>query len=508
MSNSRRIAKNTLMLYSRQILTMLVSFYTVRVVLNVLGAEDYGIYHVVAGVVMMFGFLSGSLASASQRYFSFELGKSNHGRLKHIFSLSLLIYILLIALIVLLAETIGLWFVTTRLVISPGRREAAMWVYHTSILSFGFSIFASPYIALIIAHEDMNIYAYMSIIEAALRLASVFLLRIVFLDKLQLYGILMCLVVCINTTIYRMICRVKYKECRFDYYWNKGMFKEITAYTGWYFFTSLALVIKQHAVTILLNQLFNPMVIAARSIAIQVNSAVSSFSNNFSTAMNPQIIKSYSSGKKPEMLALMSRGVRGNYFLMYLFTLPLVLEMPVVLSLWLKNPPEGAALFTQLTLVDVLINSIGLPLACAIRATGNIKNYALIFSALQTGGFLLGWLIFLLGAPPYSVMLITIGISVVFIAVRLLIVRTLIKISVARFFSEAIFPCCIFSIVSAIFPLILRLVLKQNILNSIVVIFACLLFTCGSMYAIGLNKVERGIIKQIILRKLTGEKVA
>jgi O-antigen/teichoic acid export membrane protein len=506
MSNSRRIAKNTLMLYSRQILAMLASFYTVRVVLNALGTEDYGICHAVAGVVMMFGFLSGSLASASQRYFSFELGKPNRGRLKNIFNLSLLIYILLIAVVVLLAETIGLWFVAARLVISPDRREAAIWVYHTSVLSFGFSIFASPYIAMIIAHEDMNIYAYMSIAEVALKLASVFLLRVVLLDKLQLYGILTCLSVCVNTTIYRMICRIKYEECRFDFYWNKDLFKEIASYTGWSLFTGLALVIKKHAVTILLNQLFNPVVVAARGIALQVNGAASSFSNNFSAATNPQIIKSYSSGQKSEMVALMSRGVRGNYFLMYLFALPLALEMPFALSLWLKNPPEGAALFTRLTLVDVLINSIGLPLACAIRATGNIKSYAVTFSALEAGSFLLAWLVFLFGAPPYSAMLITIGISVVFIAARLLLVRSLLNISARQFFRDAIFPCCAMSMSSAVVPLLLRFVLKESVASSILVIFVCVLFAGAAMYAVGLNKAERDAIKQIISRKLTGEK--
>jgi O-antigen/teichoic acid export membrane protein len=503
MSNTQRIAKNTLMLYFRQILIMLVSLYTVRVVLETLGAEDYGIYNVVAGVVTMFGFLSGSMATASQRYFSFELGREDYEQLKRVFSLSLMIYILLIILIVLLAETIGLWFVNTKLVIPIERKNAAIWVYHVSILSFVFTILAGPYMAIITAHEDMNIYAYVSIAEVTFKLALVFLLRSILADKLLLYGILMCAVAYVTTMIYRIICGVKYKECKFGLFWDRGLFREITAYTGWSLFGNLTTVVRQHAVTVLLNQFFNPVVIAARSIAMQVNSAVSSFSNNFSTAINPQIIKSYSLGKKSEMIMLMLRGAKGCYFLMYLFTLPLVLEMPIVLSLWLKNPPENTVLFTRLALIDILINSISFPLMTIARATGKIRNYELILGTIQIGSFLLTWLILLIGAPAYSAMLVTIGISLLMFVARLLIVRTLVEISIKQFLREAVFPCCIFSIVSIIFPFILRIVLRQTIINMMIVIFISVLSICGSMYMIGLNNIERGIIKIFIWQKFS-----
>jgi O-antigen/teichoic acid export membrane protein len=486
---------------------MLVSLYTVRVVLNTLGAEDYGIYNVVAGVVMMFSFLSNSMASASQRYFAFELGRGNYSQLKCLFSLSLIIYILLTALVVLLAETIGFWFVNTKLVIPLDRKNAAIWVYHVSILSFVFTILSSPYMAMITAHEDMNIYAYISIVEVALKLTLAFFLRLILIDKLQLYGILMCAVAFINTMIYWFFCRIKYEECRFGLLGDKGLFKEITAYTGWSLFGSLTTVVRHHAATILLNQFFDPVVIAARSIAMQINGVVSSFSNNFSTAMNPQIIKSYSAEKKPEMFTLMLRGAKGSYFLMYLFVLPLVLVMPIALSLWLKNPPEDAVLFTQLTLIDVLVNSISFPIMTAARATGKIKSYELILGTIQIGCFLISWLVLLAGAPAYSVMIVTIGISILMFAVRLLIVRSLIGISVKRFFSEVIFPCCIFSIASMVFPSALWIMLRQNIINMLVVIFVSVLSVCGSMYMIGLNSSERRMVKKFIRQKLSRKKI-
>jgi O-antigen/teichoic acid export membrane protein len=486
---------------------MLVSLYTVRVVLETLGAEDYGIYNVVAGVVAMLGFLSNSMATASQRFFAFEIGRGDFEQLRKVFGLSLMIYILLIALILLFAETIGLWFVDTKLVMPMNRKNAAMWVYHVSILSFVFTILASPYMAMIIAHEDMNIYAYVSIVEVALRLVLVFLLRLILIDKLLLYGVLMCAIAFVNTMIYRIICGVKYKECRFRFFWDKGLFREVTAYTGWSLFGSLTTVVRHHAVTVLLNQFFNPIVIASRSIAMQVNAAVSSFSNNFSIAMNPQIIKSYSSGEKPEMLILMLRGAKGSYFLMYLFVLPLVLEMPLVLSLWLKNPPENAALFTQLALIDVLVNSISFPVMTAARATGNVKNYELILGCIQIGCFLISWLVLLTGAPAYSVMIVTISISIVMFVTRLLIVSALVEFSIQQFFREAVFPCCIFSIVSVIFPLILRAMLRQNFINLLIVMFVSVVSVCVSMYLVGLNNIERRIVNKFIRQKFNMEKI-
>jgi O-antigen/teichoic acid export membrane protein len=503
-SNTSRIAKNTLMLYFRQILIMLVSLYTVRVVLNTLGAEDYGIYNVVAGVVTMFGFLSGIMASASQRYFSFEIGRGDFERLKKIFSLNLTIYVLIAFVVLVLAETFGLWFIGTKLVIPIERKIAAQWIYHFSIISFLFKILTTPYMAAIIAHEDMNIYAYVSIAESILQLGIVFLLRIIPIDKLSLYGFLLCVVTSINTIIYRVICTKKYQECRFRFYWNKDLFKEIMSYTGWSLFGGLTTVIRNQAVTILLNQYFNPVVIAARSIAHSVNSAISSLSSNFSTALQPQIIKSYSAGKKAEMIHLVSRGAKSTYFLMYLFTLPLVLEMPTILSIWLKEPPDYAVIFTQLALIDALISSISFPLMTAARATGKVKVYESVLGSIQLVSFFIAWIVLILGAPPYSVMIVTICISVVMFAARLIITGHLVGFSVRQFLYEAILPALMVTIVSAILPNLLFMVLKESILRLCFVIIVSIFSVCGCMYTLGLNRVERKKINEIIRNRLQG----
>jgi O-antigen/teichoic acid export membrane protein len=503
-SNTTRIAKNTLMLYFRQILIMLVSLYTVRVVLETLGAEDYGIYNVVAGVVTMFGFLSNAMATASQRYFSFELGRGDFEQLKRVFNVSLTIYVMIGVLVLLLAETAGLWFVSDKLVIPPERNNAALWVYQFSIVSFLFTILTMPYMALIIAHEDMTIYAYVSIAEGVLKLVIVFLLQFILLDKLQLYGILLCVVTGINTAIYRTICSIKYKECRFGFYWNKELIREIMSFTGWSMFGALTTVLRNQAVTILLNQFFNPVVTAARGIASQVNSAISSFSSNFSTALQSQIVKSYSTGDKMWMFWLISHGAKAAYFLLFLCALPLILEMPIALSLWLKNPPEYAVLFTRLTIIDVLINSLSLPLMTAARASGRIRIYETVLGSIQIGCFLITWVVLLLGGPAYSVMIVTIGISVVMFIFRLLILRRLISYPLRTFFSEVVIPLCMTTIASVVLPCILYAALKQSLFRFCMVTGTSIISACLWMYILGLNKVERRRLNEMIVRRLRG----
>lgn len=383
-SSTRRIAKNTVVLYFRQILIILVSLYTVRVVLATLGAEDYGIYNVVAGVVTMFSFLSGAMATASQRYFSYALGQNDEVQLKRYFSMSFTIYCLIALVVVVIAETCGLWFVENKLVVPLERQQAAFWIYQASIFPTVCTILTAPFMASIIAHEDMNIYAYVSIVEVVLKLGIVFLLSLFPADKLIVYGFLMAAVVFVNTAIYRSICARKYRECRFSFFWDKRLFKELVGYTGWNMFGASVGIFKNQLVNIVLNQFFSPVVNAARGIAYQVNGAVTSFSQGFSTAVRPQIIKSYASGNKEEMLALMYRSCKATFFLMYVFTLPLSLEMSYVLGLWLGNVPENAILFTRLALLDALIDSVSYPLMTAAQATGKIGLYQSV-----VGGILL-----------------------------------------------------------------------------------------------------------------------
>jgi O-antigen/teichoic acid export membrane protein len=501
-SNTRRIAKNTLMLYFRQILIMLVSLYTVRVVLETLGAEDYGIYNVVAGVVTRFGFLSISMATATQRYLSFEIGKGDFEQLKKIFSLSFEIYVLIAVIVLLLAETVGLWFVANKLVIPMERQNAAFWIYQFSIISFVFSILTSPYMAAIISHEDMNIYAYVSIIEVALKLGIVFLLQLIQWDNLKLYGLLLCSVVALIALVYWTICRFKYPECKVSKYWNQKLFKEITSYTGWNLFGSLVGIFKIQAINILLNQFFNPVIVAARGIASTVNSAVISFSNNFSTALRPQIIKSYAADNRKEMLKIMFYGSKGTYFLMYLFTLPLVLEANTVLSLWLKSPPEYTVLFTRLALIDALIDSISYPIMTVAQATGKIKLYQSVVGGILLLNLPVSWVLLLRGAPAYSVMITAICLTFIAFIARLLILKRLIDYSMVYFLKEVLLPVTKISILSAIIPFILYNILETGIVRLLMVAGLSILSVCGFVYMFGLSYQDRRKLRIIILDRI------
>lgn len=286
MSSTARIAKNTLMLYFRQILILLVSLYTVRIVLNVLGAEDYGIYGVVGGIVSFFWFFSQFNGSATQRFFSFALEKKDNELLKYTFCVNFVIYVLIAIIAVLLLETLGTWFVYNKLSVPSARFDAACVVFQFSLLSFLFSIITSPFMAIVIAHEDMQIYATVSIIEVVCKLGVVFLLQIIVVDKLVLYGILLFILQTGVALVYLLICLKKYEECQFKkFYWDKVLFKETIDFTSWSLFGAFFTVGRNQAVTILLNQFFNPIVIAARTIAVTVSGQVNTFSQNFNTSL-------------------------------------------------------------------------------------------------------------------------------------------------------------------------------------------------------------------------------
>ena len=501
-NTTKQIAINTLMLYLREILIMIVSLYSFRVILNTLGAEDYGIYNVVAGVVTMFSFLSSSMATASQRYFSFALGQNDSEQLKKYFSMSFTIYCLIALIVLILAETLGLWFVTHKLVIPVERQTAAFWIYQASIFSMICTILTAPFMASIIAHEDMNIYAYVSIIEVVLKLEIVFLLPLFAIDKLIFYGLLLAGVVFINTAIYRTICVKKYVECKFSFFWEKTMFKELVSYTGWNMFGSAVGVFKNQIVNIILNQFFNPIVNAARGIAAQVNSAVNSFAQNFSTAVRPQIIKNYASGEKEKMLQLMFRSCKATFLLMFVFALPLILEMPYVLKLWLKNVPEYAVLFTILALVDALIDTISYPLMAAAQATGKIKLYQAVVGGVLLLNAPIAFVVLTFGAAPYSVFIVSISITFIAFIVRLFILKRLIDFSFWQFIGKVFLPVVFCALISFVIPYFVRNMLNTSFIRLCVTVIVSVICVALSGYFVALSKNEKQWIVGIVKSKL------
>lgn len=454
-SNTKRIAKNTLMLYFRQILIMLVSLYTVRVVLNVLGAEDYGIYNVVAGVVTMFSFLSGAMATASQRYFSFDLGKGDSEHLKTTFSVTFQIYVLLAAIVIILAETVGLWFVNHKLVIPEERMTAANWIFQAAIVSFLLTLITTPYMASIIAHENMNVYAYVSIVEAGLKLGIVFLLKILPFDKLIIYGILLAVVALINTSIYRLYCHKHYAECKFRFVKDGRLFKEIVSYSGWNLFGSTASVVHNQGMTILINLFFGPLVNAARAVAAQVNVAVLSFAQNFSTALRPQIIKFYATGDKESMLKMVMYGTKIIFFLMLMICVPLYFQVPYLMQLWLKNVPDYTVLFVRLVVIDVLIDSISYPVMSVVQTKGKIKLYQGVVGGLLILNLPVSYIFLGLGFAPESVFIVAIILSVFAMIFRILITQKMVHFNLLLPFVKILLLFVVLTALSSLVPILI-----------------------------------------------------
>lgn len=492
--NNRRIAKNTLMLYFRMILTMLVSLYTSRVILNTLGVEDYGIYNVVGGVVTMFGFFNGAMASATQRFLSYEIGKGDFVQLRKTFNATQVIHIGIAVLIFILAETLGVWFVKTYLVIPAERMEAAIWVYHFSVLSFMVSIMQVPYNATIIAHERMNVYAYVSILEVTLKLLIVFMLTWITYDKLKLYGVLQFLVVCIIATIYRIYTRRNFEESKFEVVKDKELYKTLISYSGWSLFGGIASVFKIQGVNIVLNIFFGPVVNAARGIATQVQGAVNSFVYNFQMAVNPQIVKSYAAQQKDYMTSLVIRSSKFSFYLLFLMSLPIILEVNQILLLWLKIVPDYAPIFTKLVLVVILVTSISSPLNTAMQATGKIEVYQAVVGTLLILILPISYVFLKFGYPPEVTLYITILIEIITLIFRLFFLKKLIKFPVLSFVKDVIVKNFIIVLLSSFLPFFIRSLMDENIFRLLIVVSVSLIWNASIIYIIGLNKFEKEII--------------
>src|SRR5690554_2679044 len=406
------------MLYFRMILTMLVSLYTSRVILNTLGVEDYGIYNVVGGVVSMFAFFNSAMSSATQRFLSYEIGKGDFVQLRKTFNATQIIHICIAVFIFILAETVGLWFVKNYLVIPPERLNAAIWVYHFSVLSFMVSIIQVPYNATIIAHERMNVYAYVSIIEVLLKLLIVFMLTWITYDKLILYGILHFGVMFLIAAIYRIYTRKNFEESKFEVVKDKGLYKTLISYSGWNLFGNIAGVAQGQGINIILNIFFGPVVNAARGIATQVQSAVNSFVSNFQMAVKPQIIKSYAANEKDYMISLIIQSSKYSFYLLFILSLPIILEVDQILKIWLITVPEYASIFTVLVLVIILINSISGPLMTAVQAAGKIAIYQAVIGTLLFLTLPISYVFLKLGYPPEVTLYITIVIEVIALIFR------------------------------------------------------------------------------------------
>lgn len=504
--SNKRIAKNTMMLYFRMLLTMAVSLYTSRIVLNTLGVEDFGIYNVVGGFVTMFAFLNSAMASATQRFLAFEIGKGDKIQLRNVFSMSINIHFLIAIIILIFTETIGLWFVNTQLTIPAERMIAARWVYQFSILTLMVNLVSVPYNAMIIAHERMNVFAWVSIAEVSLKLIVVFMLQWFGFDKLKFYAVLMFSVAILIRLFYSMYCNRKFNESRFRYYWDKPLFKTLINYAGWNLWGNAASVIMDQGVNILLNIFFGPIVNAARGIAFQVRGAANHFVTNFQMAMNPQIIKSYAANDLKYMHQLVYHGSKYSFFLLFTLTLPIFIEAEIILRLWLKIVPEYTVLFTRLVIVNVLIDCISGPLMTAAQATGKIKLYQGVVGSLLILNLPVSYLFIKFGYEPEVTLFVSIIISFITLFTRLKIISPLVNFKIWDYFKTIVLRIIAVCFIAIVLPALAYTFMQEGLYRLIIIGIFSILSAGSAVYFVGLGHAEQDFIHIKVKQYFTKEK--
>ena len=501
-SANKRIAKNTLVLYVRMLFTMGISLFTSRVILQTLGVEDYGISSVVGGVISMFTFINAAMGSSTQRYLNFELVRGDANQLRSVFSTSLQIHALIALAIIVLSETVGLWFLNEKLVIPEARMTAAMWVYQCSILSCAVSIMSTPYNAVIVAHEKMSAFAYISILDVSLKLLVVYLLVVLPFDKLIILAILNLLVQLFIRYIYTLYCHRHFPESYFQFWFNKTLFKEMFGFAGWSFWGNLAAILYTQGLNMMLNIFFGPIVNAARGIAVQVQSAVQQFVGGFQTALNPQITKNYASNNLPQMHSLMFRSARFSFLLLFFLSLPVLMETNFILTLWLKTVPDDAVIFTQIMICISLIYTTANPCIIANQATGKVKIYQMVVGGILLLILPISYVVLKLGAPAYSVFIVHFCIESLAQFSRMYMLRKLIHLPLWQYMKNIYIPIVSTVVIAIILPLVVRMQVAEGWLRFLAVGFTCVLSVGASSYFIGFTKQERVFFLDKSLRLL------
>ncbi len=491
-SNNKRIAKNTLALYFRTFITMIVGLYTGRVMLQALGIENYGINAVVGGIVSMSSLIIGTMSAAISRYITYALGKGDKEQLKTMFSTAINAQIVMALIVAVVLEIAGVWFLNSEASIPPGRMEAANWVLQCSIVTLMISLITSPFNALIIAHERMSVYAYMSIVDVVLKLAICFIIMTYGGDRLILLALLNIGVALLLNTFYGWYCHRNFNEARYSpKVFDKGLMKELTVFSGWNLLNNGAYVFATQGVNMLINVFFGVVFNASRSIAMTVNGAIQGFVNNFSVAFSPQITKSYAAGDADYAVNLANRGTKFTWLMMYVFIVPVFMEAEMLLRLWLGEVPDMASLFLRFAMFESLVVMSGVNLFKLIQADGHVKRYT-IHAAITAGLiFPLTWIVYGLGAPVWVTYVIFIADFLILNLIRIMDIKRLMTFSALQFFKDCCVPCAIVSVTSFILPSIIVYSMEQSVARFFINVPISVLWTSLCCIAFGLTKSER-----------------
>ena len=487
--DNKRIAKNTALLYVRSLILLVITLYTSRVILKALGVEDYGIYNLVGGVVTMFAMISGTLSSASQRFITFALGEGDSGNCKKVFSNSITLHIVLGLIIVAILEIGGVWFLNHKLNIPEGRMAVANVVLQCSIATFFVNIISVPFNALIIAHEKMSAFAYISILEGVLKLLIAILLLYVWMDKLVLFAILQLALAVILRSIYSIYCNRHFEEAqRLKLHIDKGLFKDMFSFAGWNLFGQTSLVLRNQGVDIVLNMFFGVTVNAAKGVSNQVQRAVMQFVGNFQTALKPQLTKSVAQNDIQRTHELVIQGSRFSFYMMLLFTVPLIISSKEILGLWLVKVPDWASVFVQLTMFYLLLDTQSRFLMHAIMATGKIRNYQIVVGGTKLMAIPMAYLWLVAGGTPTVGIWVNIILEIICLGERLYFNKKMLNLPVADFLNSAFTKCFLVLIVAMLLPYLTYMYVTKNLW---VVLPVSLASSLLAVYCLGLNKHER-----------------
>lgn len=501
-SNNKRIAKNTVFLYLRMLLTMAIGLYTSRVVLATLGVDDYGTYNVVGGVVVLFTFISNAMASSTQRYLSFELGKKE-GDVAKVFSACFNIHILLSIVVFVLSETIGLWFLNAKMNFPEGRLIAANWCYQLSIFACIAGIIRVPHNAVIIAYERMSFFAYMGIVEAVLKLLIVYALLISDIDKLILYSVLMLIVTVISNVLYWIYCSRNIAEISFKKVDDKKFYKELLSFSGWTFFGSVANVGLQQGINIIINLFYGVALNAAVGVANQVNSHIISFVAGFQQALNPQLTKSEAGGDKERQFSLICRSAKFSYMIMLFLAFPILLNLDYILTIWLGSYPAHTVGICNAIIIGALIETFSGPLWVTIFATGKIKTYQIVISTLLLLNIPFSYIGGRMGMQPETMYIIRNVIYVFALSTRLYFLKRLINFNVMGFVKYAVCPMFVVSVILfSAFMLPANFRIADGFTKFVYISLAAVIVESVLLWTIGMNKSERSYLSKMILKKI------
>ena len=500
---TRRIAKNTLMLYVRMLFMMFMGLYTSRIVLQALGESDYGIYNVVGGVVAMFAMISGALNSAVSRFITFEMGKGSEAQLNKVYSTAVTIQLILAALVVAVAEPVGLWFIDNEMTIDPSRIPAARMVLHFSILAFAINLMSVPQMASITAHEKMSAYAAIGIMEGLLRFTVALLISRSSSDRLVYYAILMAATVLAVRLAYGIYCRRNFPECRYKPVFDRPLMKEMFSFAGWNFIGVTAGVLRDHGGNILVNVFSGSVAVnAARSVALQLSNAVQSFVTNFMTAVNPQITKSYAAGEKDYMFSLMRKSSRMAYYLLLVIALPVLFNMDALLALWLDEVPRMSVGFARLFLVLALSESLSGPLMTGMLATGKVRDYQILVGGLIMLNFPVSYIFLKFGAAPEVTVVVAIVISQICLFARLYMLRRTMQFPVREYLKRVYWNMLKVTVPAVVAAWALQMLMPEGWLGFVLCVAACVMCAGLSVLFIGCSKVERQELLHMVLRRM------